>query len=235
MLDENFWRKYFKVYDSLNLLIPYQELLQDLENELALNLDDIVLDVGSGTGNLLVRIRNKCKEIIGIDYSQKGIEITKLKSPGAKVILHNISKQFPFPDNYFSKVVSNNTIYTLADAEQLAAIFEIYRVLKHGGKFVISNVINNYNPLSIYFYHISKSIKKYGVIRTLFLIIRMTRASLKMFYYNMKIKKSGIERNYHFLSANEQEQLLKRAGFKNISKSRYVYGNQAILTSGFKI
>ena len=34
MLDSKFWTKYFKVYDVLNLLIPYQELLETICNEL---------------------------------------------------------------------------------------------------------------------------------------------------------------------------------------------------------
>ena len=37
MLDEKFWAKYFKVYDVLNLCIPYQELMAELEKELDLN------------------------------------------------------------------------------------------------------------------------------------------------------------------------------------------------------
>jgi GNAT superfamily N-acetyltransferase len=34
MLAEHFWKRYFKVYDTLNYLIPYQKLLQELEKEL---------------------------------------------------------------------------------------------------------------------------------------------------------------------------------------------------------
>jgi len=65
MLDQKFWAKYFKVYDILNIVIPYQELLSELERELDLNNDDVVLDVGSGTGNLMFRIKGRCKKIIG--------------------------------------------------------------------------------------------------------------------------------------------------------------------------
>ena len=50
-LDEKFWEKYFKVYDVLNVVIPYKELMAELEKELDLKQDDVVLDVGSGTGN----------------------------------------------------------------------------------------------------------------------------------------------------------------------------------------
>jgi len=234
MLDEKFWEKYFRVYDVLNIVIPYQELMRKLEKELDLKSDDIVLDVGSGTGNLIVRIKDKCKEIIGVDYSQEGIEIHKLKDPAAKVILHDITKRFPFPDNYFSKVVSNNTIYTLTKRQQLRMLSEIYRVMRPGGKFVISNVKKDYSPLEIYFNHISKNIKEQGFLKAVFLIIKMIIPTLKMFYYNNKIRKSGLTNYYHFLTLKEQKVLLRKAGFKNISEARYVFANQAFLNSAYK-
>jgi len=38
MLDSKFWRNYFKVYDVLNLLIPYQELLETICEKLDIKL-----------------------------------------------------------------------------------------------------------------------------------------------------------------------------------------------------
>ena len=45
MLDQKFWAKYFKVYDILNIVIPYQELLSELERELDLNNDDVEITI----------------------------------------------------------------------------------------------------------------------------------------------------------------------------------------------
>ncbi|MEK7664836.1 MAG: class I SAM-dependent methyltransferase [Patescibacteria group bacterium] len=75
MLDQKFWEEYFKVYDVLNIVVPYQELMTALENEFDLSHDDIVLDVGSGTGNLMIKINGKCKRAIGLDFSEAGINI----------------------------------------------------------------------------------------------------------------------------------------------------------------
>ena len=74
MLAQKFWEKYFKVYDVLNIVIPYQELMAELGKELDLNHEDVVLDVGSGTGNFMERIKGKCKKVIGSDFSEAGIE-----------------------------------------------------------------------------------------------------------------------------------------------------------------
>ena len=118
MLNQKFWAKYFKVYDILNIVIPYQELLYELERELDLNSNDVVLDVGSGTGNLMFKIKGKCKKIIGLDFSEEGIKIHKLKDPQAEVLFCDITQKIPFSDGYFSKIVSNNVIYTLNDIDQ---------------------------------------------------------------------------------------------------------------------
>src|SRR3989344_8882770 len=124
-LDEKFWERYFGVYDILNIVIPYQELMAELEKELDLKQEDVVLDVGSGTGNLMIRIKNKCKKAIGLDFSGAGIKIHKNKDLLAEVILCDITQKFPFPDNYFSKIVSSNTIYTLNREQQRNALSEI--------------------------------------------------------------------------------------------------------------
>lgn len=235
MFDSKFWSKYFKVYDVLNLVIPYQELMAELESELQLNMNDVVLDVGSGTGNLMIKIKGKCKDVIGIDYSIEGVNLHKRKDQRAKVIIHDITKPFPLPDEYFSKVVSNNTIYTLTENQQLNLIKEIYRVARPGAKVVVSNVKKGYDPFRIYVSHIMKSFIANGIVKTIFLAGIMMTPTLKVFYYNGKIKKAGMTEQYHFLTAEEQKKLLSLGGFQNISGGKMVYGNQAILNSAYKM
>jgi len=56
MLDSKFWKRYFKVYDVLNLLIPYQELLNTICDELDIKPGEKILEAGCGTGNLALKI-----------------------------------------------------------------------------------------------------------------------------------------------------------------------------------
>jgi ubiquinone/menaquinone biosynthesis C-methylase UbiE len=235
MLDEKFWEKYFKVYDVLNMVIPYQELMEELERELDSSAEDIVLDVGSGTGNLMMRIKNKAKKITGLDFSKTGIDSHKEKDPGADVLLFDITEKLPFSDDYFSKVVSNNTIYTLNFDQQRKVLFEIYRILKPGGKFVVSNVIKDFSPIKIYTDHVIKSIQKKGIIRTIASIFILLLPTIKMFYYNMMIKNSGATKNYNFFRKGEQKKVLENIGFKNVSEDKFVYSNQGIMNSCYKI
>ncbi|OGZ64220.1 MAG: hypothetical protein A2812_03410 [Candidatus Staskawiczbacteria bacterium RIFCSPHIGHO2_01_FULL_36_16] len=235
MLDQKFWAKYFKVYDILNIVIPYQELMAELEKELDLKANDIVLDVGSGTGNFINRIKNKYLKVVGIDNSEEGIKITKSKNNNFELFFHDINKKLPFSDGYFTKIVSNNTIYTLNREQQKKVLSEIYRILKPGGKFVISNVKKGFSPVKIYIDHILKSIKKEGIIRTVILFFSLIIPTLKMFYYNVKIKNSGLSNQYNFFDLGEQKKILQEIGFLNISKDKLVYSNQAIMNSCYKL
>ena len=235
MAGQKFWSNYFKVYDVLNIVIPYQELLTELEKELDLNQEDVVLDVGSGTGNLMMRLKGKCKKIVGLDFSDAGIKIHKAKDPSAEVIFCDITQKIPFSDNYFSKVVSNNVIYTLDSDNQKKVISEIYRVLKPGGKFVVSNVKKGFSPVKIYSDHISRSIKKLRVVKTIILFFRLIVPTIKMFYYNIKIKNSGSAKQYIFFEPGEQKRILKKAGFINVSEEKFVYSSQAIMNSCYKL
>ena len=48
MLKSNFWKKYFGVYDVLNLLIPYQELLETICKELDIREGEKAFEVNQG-------------------------------------------------------------------------------------------------------------------------------------------------------------------------------------------
>jgi ubiquinone/menaquinone biosynthesis C-methylase UbiE len=234
MLDTNFWKKYFKVYDILNKLVPYQELLDVIYNELKIKRGDKILDVGSGTGNLAIKLKKNGGDVIGLDFSKEGIEIHKKKDCNAKIVLGDIKEPFPFSDNYFNKICSNNTIYTIPKDARLGVFKEFFRVLKPGGVVVVSNIIKGFKPFEIYKAHIYREIKNCGIFHATYRTIKFIKPTVKIFYYNYLIKKENKYGNYDFLDENEQKKLLKSSGFVRISENKFVYSEQAILNSAHK-
>lgn len=234
MLDTTFWKKYFTAYDVLNLVIPYQELLESIISTANIKQNDLVLDVGSGTGNLAIKLKKSGAHVTALDSSKEGLERHKQKDEKAKTMLHDAVKPLPFSDNHFDKIVSNNTIYTLEPSKRDNIFKEFYRVLKPGGRIVIANVHTGFKPIEIYKEHIRKQIKKRGFLYTLWQIVSMVIPTVKIFYYNAKIKKEHREGDYGFMKENEQRELLFQAGFKNISENKSVYANQGILNSAEK-
>jgi ubiquinone/menaquinone biosynthesis C-methylase UbiE len=109
---------------------------------------------------------------------------------------------------------------------------EFYRVLKPGGKIVISNVREGWKPMNIYRDHFKKDIKKNGYLKVTLKAFKMIVPTVKMFYYNSKIKKN--EGGGHLIKEDEQNELFVRNGFIEVSANRPVYAGQAILNSARK-
>jgi SAM-dependent methyltransferase len=93
-------------------------------------------DLGSGTGNTIRSIAPFCRKVRGIDSSEAAIKVAnEIGLPeNSKIILAN-AQRLVFTDESLNLIVSNGLTYYLSETQVISLIDEIYRVLKHGGKF----------------------------------------------------------------------------------------------------
>jgi ubiquinone/menaquinone biosynthesis C-methylase UbiE len=234
MLDTTFWKHYFEVYDLLNELTPYQELLDGICARVNIHTGDRVLDLGSGTGNLSMKLERFGARVAGVDFSKEGIEMHKSKSSSTELIHADITQPLPFPDAYFDAVVSNNVLYAISRDIRPRVAQEMYRVLKPGGRIVISNVIDGFNPQVIYFDHVAYSFKERGIFKTIGDILLLSWPTLKILYYNHLISKEHEQGSYDFFKAGEQQWLLIDAGFRDVSPDEHVYCKQGVMNYASK-
>ena len=138
-LDSRFNTSPWKYINKSELRIIYE--LLDLEN------DGPMLDVGCGTGRIIVPIQNKI-ETCGLDFSVSFLE--KLKTQSKNIMLSaGAVESLPFKDNSFKTIICVRVVQHLSKREKQAAVNEMTRVLEKGGKLIVLNY-NNLSLLAVY-------------------------------------------------------------------------------------
>lgn len=138
-----FWDCVAGVYDIFVNVINVKVHRELCEKVAALiTADDEVLECACGTGMLSAYIAPKCKSLVATDFSFGMLKRTRAKCrkyANVECRLANISA-LDFADDSFDVVVAGNVIHLLDEPE--AALCELDRVCKAGGKLIIPTYMN---------------------------------------------------------------------------------------------
>jgi len=111
-----------------------------------INENDTVIDLGSGAGNdafVARSIVGRKGKVFGIDFA--GAMLTKARNNAANLGYDNVEfvkgdiEKMPF-DNELADIIISNCVLNLVPDKQ-KAFSEIYRVLKSGGHFCVSDIV----------------------------------------------------------------------------------------------
>jgi demethylmenaquinone methyltransferase/2-methoxy-6-polyprenyl-1,4-benzoquinol methylase len=172
-----------KISEMFNGIAPRYDLLNHL---LSANLDKIwrkntikqidrtdeirILDVATGTGDLaLEAVRLKPVEIVGIDISEKMLEIAKKKVSDRKISVPfsfqiAAAEDLPFEDEEFDFVTVAFGVRNFEDLQK--GFSEMRRVLKQNGKLIILEFSKPDNSIlkSIYYFYFKNILPLIGKI-----------------------------------------------------------------------
>lgn len=144
--------KHFGYYPSKKGDIPEkkaQELMTDLlAGKIQLKETDLILDAGCGRGTVTCYLAQKYNlRVIGIDIvpfelKMARARVREMKLAGKVKFMQRDYSNTRFPDNYFDKVFTLETLVHSPDLEKTLA--EFYRILKPGGKLALFEYSKSY-------------------------------------------------------------------------------------------
>ncbi len=108
-------------------------------------LSDTIVDMGCGTGDLMASLREKARQIIGVDKSPKMLEAAKQRfsNDGKNVDLRiGELEHLPLGNGEADLAVINMVLHHVLDP--VKTFQEAYRVLKKGKNFIIVDLLNHH-------------------------------------------------------------------------------------------
>ncbi len=240
--EKKFWVNYLSKFYIIMKSMDYQNMLS-LVAQLLGQIDDgcSLLDAGCGNGHfgawLLCNVDTMMKpgtsqarfKYVGLDFADDALAdakkihadiIGKMSSDRRKKIkinfeylLRDLEEGLPCKDNSFDKICCNLVVSYLKDPQK--ALKDMYLKLKPGGTIVASS-LKPYNDLSlVYKSYLDQNVTKEDVLEGRNLLSSAG-----------KIKHKEKQGHYKFFSEKELEQMMKKAGYSEISVYR-AFGNQA--------
>jgi len=138
MNEKEFWKIRAEKYNELEW-VTKKDIIRSLIDISELKKNHVVLDAGCGTGKVATSIYHLVDKVYGVDISEAMMSsINKEKFPFLKLDVCDI-KNMHYGDDTFDRVIARLVLHHITDDDELdKAVKECRRVLKKGGKIVVS-------------------------------------------------------------------------------------------------
>jgi ubiquinone/menaquinone biosynthesis C-methylase UbiE len=146
------------VYDLVTRLSGIGGLFTEMIKLADLRSGQRVLDVGCGTGNLLLTLGRSQPgvELAGLDPDARMLTRAQRKASRARVVVawqRGFAQELPYPDGCIDRVFSSMMLHHLDPETKKALLAEVRRVLRPDGMFVLADVdghgaIHGHDPMS---------------------------------------------------------------------------------------
>jgi SAM-dependent methyltransferase/pimeloyl-ACP methyl ester carboxylesterase len=242
-----FWKDYLHRFHYIYSIADYRDLLDTVYSELgSIDSSDSLLDVGCGNGNfglwLLMKISEELKResrkplffnYTGIDIVLDALKCARELHASAQVAMqeelnlsHNLmntnycaidlNKSLPFLDEAFEKICSNLVISYLTNP--VFSLRELVRILKPGGKLVITTLKKDADVSQVYRNFVEKATNEKEIEEARNLLRNAGK---------ILVKES--EGYFRFYSERELQNLLNQAAPNCTASYRKSFSDQAIV------
>lgn len=143
-----YWNDIYKAI--INKKPDYDLWLDDYDYILKSSSDNVILDLGCGSGGDTLYLHERNYKVISCDYSDEALEIVKKYIPNSNPLKLDITKKLPFKDNSFKLVIADLSLHYFNSKTTRSIILELKRILtSHGYLLLRLNSIldTNYGAL----------------------------------------------------------------------------------------
>ncbi len=207
-------------YDRMNRLIAFgqdRSWRKHAIREAALPPGGLLLDVGSGTGDIAIEAlrRDSTLRVMAVDFSFQMMQVGRRRSDGQRISwCHTDALELPFPDATFDAVTSGYLVRNVIDVRR--AFEEQMRVVKPGGRVVCLETSparrNALRPLVLF--HLKVVIPLLG-----YLIARNRGAYMYL-----------PQSTQAFKTPDQLALIMESIGLKDVSYHRFMLGTMAVHT-----
>jgi ubiquinone/menaquinone biosynthesis C-methylase UbiE len=142
------WNWALPIYDPYARLLGFDAVRSTLLEQMDLAPGQRVLDIGCGTGTLVVLLEQLHPDVagVGLDPDPKALARAARKALRAGVkarFSRGFSDQLPYADACFDRVSCTGMFSLLPLAEKQTTLGEVRRVLKPGGSFHLLDMVRD--------------------------------------------------------------------------------------------
>lgn len=123
----------------------YKTEAEKISQALGIKENDVILDMGCGSGEISIELSEKCKKIYAVDISPQMIDLCKNKI--SKNGINNITPicagllTYQHNAELVDAVISNVVMHHLPDFWKMIALKNIYNILKSDGRFFLFDIV----------------------------------------------------------------------------------------------
>jgi ubiquinone/menaquinone biosynthesis C-methylase UbiE len=119
--------------------------IQDIMSAINLKEEHVILEIGTGTGELAVEVSKYCKKVIALDISNTMLEFARQKAVfrGRNNIefIRGGFLTYEHQEGLLDTVVSQLALHHLPDFWKMIALRRVFEMLKDGGKLFLRDVV----------------------------------------------------------------------------------------------
>jgi ubiquinone/menaquinone biosynthesis C-methylase UbiE len=155
-----------------------------------------------------------------VDFCEPALAIARAKAPGAVFQFGDLTKPLAFPDEAFDLVTCSAVLHVLAREEQRFAIRELARVLRAGGRLVVTAFADGFNPLKVYAATLREERQARGLLNTIRFGARYSWNTARILAYVRRIQRQQRSGAYAYVNELSLPGLLTTAGLECLSVER---------------